>query len=341
MSRGAQINRHWRLLLTLQRRGQGLTLRELADEFDVSERTLQRDFEALQEVGIPIEHEADEIGRRFWRLPADFLRTSPLVISLTEAISLHLAEHLFAPLAGTQFAAGLQSTLAKIRSLLPARALEYFRALDQTVHVRRVGVTDYAAHADTIATLTTAVSAQRIVELTYQSLWRADRYGTRFDPYGLVFFDGDLFAIGRSHRAGAVRVLKISRISAATLTADVFERPADFDLAAFFRGSFGIVQARGEPLDIEVRFRGPGAALVEERIWHESQQLEWLPAPETLFEPLSEQPEELRATFRLANVVEFKRWLRGFGDTAEIVRPAWLRAEFRAELLAAADRHAD
>jgi predicted DNA-binding transcriptional regulator YafY len=37
--------------------------------------------------------------------------------------------------------------------------------------------------------------------------------------------------------------------------------------------------------------------------------------------------------------VEFKRWLKGFGAMAEILKPAWLREEIRAELEAAAERY--
>jgi len=38
-------------------------------------------------------------------------------------------------------------------------------------------------------------------------------------------------------------------------------------------------------------------------------------------------------------VVEFKRWIKGFGDQAEVIKPTWLRDELREELLAAAKRH--
>ena len=78
MARGELILRQWNLLKTLQTRGEGVPLRQLAEELGVSERTIQRDFEILEEVGFPIEHQEDEYGKRFWRMPADFFRTGPL-----------------------------------------------------------------------------------------------------------------------------------------------------------------------------------------------------------------------------------------------------------------------
>ncbi len=341
MARGEQILRHWKLLQMLQTRGTGLPLREIAAELGVTERTIQRDFEALEEVGFPLEHETDEYGKRYWRLPPDFLRCGPLVLGLTEAVSLHLAERLLRPLEGTHFADGLASVREKIRALLPARALEYFRELDDILHVRRAGYTAYAAQADTIRLLSDAALETRTVEVTYRALWRGADYTTRFDPYGLVLYDDDLFAVGRSHRAAAVRIFKVSRITSATRTAERFTRPPDFRLEEHFRGSFGIFHGAGPPVEIVVRFSGPVAELIEERVWHESQQLERRPVEATLFDPAPDNADVLVATFRLSNLVEFKRWLKGYGEFAEVLRPAWLRAEMRAELLAAAARHAD
>ncbi len=339
MARGEQILRHWNMLRTLQTRGEGIPLRQLAEEFDVTERTVQRDFEILQESGFPIEHEEDDYGKRFWRMPHDFFRTGTLVLGLTEAVSLHLAHRLFTPLAGTHFEEGMQSILDKVRSLIPRNALEYFADLDEILYVRRTGVTDYSAHTDTIRELTDATRAERTLEVSYRALWSRKAYTTRFDPYGLVLYDGDLFLIGRSHRADDIRLFKVSRIDAALVTEEGFKRPDDFCLEGQFRSSFGIVQSAGEPVDIEVKLTGAAAGLVEERVWHESQKLAWLDAEATLFDEAPDEPEALIATFRLANLVEFKRWIKGFGDQAEVLRPDWLRSEMRAELLAAAGRY--
>ena len=82
------------------------------------------------------------------------------------------------------------------------------------------------------------------------------------------------------------------------------------------------------------------AAVVEERIWHDSQKLEWLPAEPNLFDRQNNETDALVATFHLAEVIEFKRWLKGFGDQAVVLRPDWLREEIRQELLVAAAQYA-
>lgn len=217
--------------------------------------------------------------------------------------------------------------------------MDYFAALDETIYVRRTGVTDYSSFTDTIRTLVDAARTEQTVEVRYRAIWRGAEYTTLFDPYGLVYYEGDLFLIGRSHRANAIRICKVTRILSVVAMAERFERPSEFSLEGQFQSSFGIFQSAGEPLEITVKFTGAAAALVEERVWHESQQLAWEPADETLFEQVAEEPDMLLATYRLSGVIEFKRWIKGFGDMAEIIKPTWLREELRGELLSAAKRH--
>lgn len=324
----------------LQTRGQGVPLADLASHFRVSERTIQRDLELLQSSGFPVSFDEDTFGKRFWRMPASFFNTGALNLSVNEAVSLHLAKRVLAPLRGTHLADGLQSVLDRIQSLLPAQSMTYFEGLSDRLYVRPFAATDYGGRAEMIRSIDEAVQQDRVLEITYRSLWRGDTYATKCDPYGLVLHLDDLFLIGRSHRANELRIFKVSRIQAAKATEEAFERPEDFNLVDLFRSSFGIVRTEGPPVDIKVRFSGVAAAVVEERIWHDSQQLSWLPSETTLFEEGERAEGPLIARFQLAELAEFKRWLKGFGDGAEVLKPQWLRDEIRTELLAAAERYA-
>ena len=97
--------------------------------------------------------------------------------------------------------------------------------------------------------------------------------------------------------------------------------------------------ARNRGAEVRRGRSGAAAALVEERVWHESQRLERLPVEDTLFEELKDEPHAVLATFRLSDLVEFKRWIKGFGEQAEVLKPTSLRREMREELLAASRRH--
>jgi predicted DNA-binding transcriptional regulator YafY len=347
MAQGEQIQRHWNLLRMLQTEGEGRPLAQLATDLGVSERTIQRDLEMLEELGVPIDFDEDEYGKRFWRVPPSFFRTGAVSLSVTEAISLHLARRSFDPLKGTPFAEGLDSVLQKINSLIPQKARDYFGSLSSMIIVRPLAATDYSQHTQQIRIIDQAIREGITVQISYRSLWRQQQYETHFDPYGLVLHLDDLFLVGRSHRANDLRVFKISRILGVQTTRAHFERPAGFDLEALFASSFGIVRSDRTPVRVSVRFSGPAAQMVEERIWHDSQRLQWLPAEQTLFErdqrpedTAADDHEALVATFELADLAEFKRWLKGFGDQAVILSPDWFRNEVREELLKAAARYA-
>lgn len=338
MARDKQLVRQWQLLKHLQTRGRGFALTELADEFGVNSRTIQRDIEMLQEVGFPIESETVDYGKRLWRLPYDFLKAGPLTLTLTEAVTLHLSEKLLEPLVGTHYVDAFEEIMAKLRRIVPRSAFEHFAALDRLIHVRRTGVTDYGKYREVIRLLERAAHERESVETVYKALSRPEPYTTLFDPYGLIYFEGDLFVAGRSHVAGAVRLFKISRIQSARVTGRAFRMPSGFDLEEAFRNSFGIFLSHGRTYAVTARFRGIAAGLVEERIWHDSQKITHQTPERTLFDPDRQNGDCVVAKFGLceATLVEFKRWIKGFGDLAEVLDPDWLRAELRDELLAAA-----
>ena len=80
MARGESLLRQWKLLKILQSRRQGISLRDLAGLAGYTERTIQRDLSLLIEAGYPISHDDDEFGKRFWRLPSQFLERDGIVL---------------------------------------------------------------------------------------------------------------------------------------------------------------------------------------------------------------------------------------------------------------------
>ncbi len=323
MARGESLLRQWKLLKILQSRRTGTSLGDLADLAGYTERTIQRDLRLLIEAGFPISHDQDVFGKRFWRLPSQFLERENTVLSLTEAVSLYFAKELLAPLTGTSLAEGLDSVIDKIRTLLPQTALEHFAQLGDRILVRSAGQTDYRKHKQTVSVLSEAVQTDRVVQITYRSVWRGDKYTAAVHPYGLVYFEGDLYLVGHSERSKAVRVFKVTRILEARKTATGFRRPEGFSLDEHFLGSFGIMQPGDGEMEALVEFDPSIAAIIEERQWHPSQRLRASP------------DGKLLANYRLNNTVEFERWIMSFGPHAHVLKPPVLRKRVHDMLLAA------
>ena len=163
-------------------------------------------------------------------------------------------------------------------ALVPRKALDHFRELDETIHVRPMGVTDYSAHADAIRVLAEASREKRTLEITYKSLWRGAQYTTHVRPpmgWSTATAISSRLAVPTVRET--MRIFKITRIESAKTTRGTFERPSEFRLETHFRNGFGITHSEEAPTEVVVKFSGPVAGLVEERVWHESQTLQWLP----------------------------------------------------------------
>jgi predicted DNA-binding transcriptional regulator YafY len=79
-------------------------------------------------------------------------------------------------------------------------------------------------------------------------------------------------------------------------------------------------------LTVPFRFRRDQANYVRERLWHPSQTFE-------------DHPDgSLTLTLRVADTIEVKRWILGWGAAAEVLEPESLRRAIAAEARKIADR---
>jgi predicted DNA-binding transcriptional regulator YafY len=318
MSRGEVLFRQWELIRTLQSHHYGICIEELAQRLECTRRTVQRDLEAMKSL-FPLSFEEREFGKKYWKLSADFIETGQLRLSLSEMLSLYLSRELLAPLSGTPFGDGFSTALEKIKTLLPTEALSYFADLDESFLIKSMGSEDYTRMKDEVATLNEAILHNRIVRIGYHSASQDRSVRTEMHPYGMVLLSASLYCIGYLAEYDEVRTLKISRFQSVEPTGRTFEKPESFSLRRYTGGSFGIF-GRSDEQEIVVQFSDWAAINVREHRWHDSQEI------------LADEDGQLRARFVLANTVEFKRWLLGFGAHAVVESPRKLAEEVAREL---------
>lgn len=121
-----RIDRLTALLLFLQ--GGKRSAAEIARHFEVSRRTIQRDIDALCEMGFPIVAEVGTAGG--YSLPADY-SLPPLALTLHEALLLRLALSSLFQLSETPFKQERESLLMKVVALLSHHESEDFTQLQQ------------------------------------------------------------------------------------------------------------------------------------------------------------------------------------------------------------------
>jgi len=235
------------LLLLLQSRG-GQTAAELARELEVSVRTIHRDVDALSASGVPIY--ADRGPHGGIRL-VDGYRTRLTGMTADEAEALFLSG-LPGPAAelglGTVVAAARLKVLASLPVELRARASR----LVERFHL------DAAAwyHADEpvpfLGPLSEAVWESQRVKIGYN---RGDKTVDRvLDPLGLVLKAGVWYLIAAAD--GQPRTYRVSRVARVTVLDERFERPAGFDLAAFWTESSAAYERDTPRTDVVLRLAG-------------------------------------------------------------------------------------
>ncbi|GAB2628565.1 WYL domain-containing protein [Streptomyces capparidis] len=220
------------LLLLLQAR-RSMTAAELAAELEVSERTVQRDVQALAEAGVPVYAERGRAGG--YRL-LDGYRTRLNGLHRDEAEALFLSG-LPGPvqemgLADAALAARLKAAVALGPALrdAPEAAARRFH-LDAPAWFRRVRTPEL------LGAVSRAVWGERAVRVRYR---REDAAVTRtLEPYGLVLKAGVWYlaarvADGDGGGSSAYRVYRVDRFEAVEALEEPFDRDPDFDLAAFW-----------------------------------------------------------------------------------------------------------
>jgi predicted DNA-binding transcriptional regulator YafY len=318
MSEETPLVRQWILLRKLSALHHGATVKELADEMGVSQKTIRRDLECFQQVGFPLAETVEEHGRKKWHVQSDHSQPG-LWFALDEAIALYLARRLMEPLAGTLFWDAVQRAFRKIRSMLGPQAIRYSEQFGAMFHHTMVGISDYSRKADLIDQLMIGIEDKHAVFITYQSLQATEPVTYDVYPYGLAYHRGSLYLIGFAPDHREIRHWKVDRIDDAEVTPVPFNRPEDFDLRDHLATSFGVFHGDGH-VHVKVRFAPTVARYVTESKWHNSQRL------------TPQKDGSLLAEFDLDNIEEVKRWIQSFGKHAVVLEPEQLRTEIISEM---------
>ncbi len=227
------------LLLLLQNRGR-TTAPELAAELEVSVRTVYRDIDALGASGVPVLADRGPAGG--YRL-ADGYRTRLTGLTDAQAGSLFLAG-VPGPAQDLGLGADLAAAQLKLQAALPGRLAGRARQIQERFHLDATAWFRDADPVPHLARIAQAVWDQRVLHAHYRR-WRGE-VRRELHPLGLVLKGGIWYLVARvGAGAGAgdedgeetVRTYRVARFLAVDTAEDGFERPAGFELAAYWQES--------------------------------------------------------------------------------------------------------
>jgi predicted DNA-binding transcriptional regulator YafY len=218
------------ILMLLQARGR-MTAQELAEEHEVSVRTIYRDIDALSTAGVPVYAERGPGGGCAL---VEGYRTSLTGLTKDEVRALFMLG-IPASLDELGLSQELRTALRKLAAALP----EVQRG-DEEMARQRIYL-DWEGWAQPepepyLKVMQQAVWEEKRLRLAYREPvgpQAFQRYERMVEPYGLVAKAGRWHLVCAGD--GRLRVYRVSRILDAHLIDESFERPPDFELTTFWK----------------------------------------------------------------------------------------------------------
>ena len=211
------------LLLLLQARGK-VTAAALAEELEVSLRTIYRDLQALANAGVPVFAESGPGGGcqlvAGYRSPLDALSREEADALLILGIPGPLRELGLGGLVDSAHQRVSQAAVPRPSATGPLVHLDlprWFHPADETPH---------------LVPLARAVRLCRRTEITYATTDEARTKTHRLEPLGLVNKAGVWYLVAATAKGTAV--FRVGRIRGLEASEETFRRPPDFDLERFW-----------------------------------------------------------------------------------------------------------
>ncbi len=310
---------HTRLIFIdrMIRKGNYPNATSLADEYEVTTRTILRDIEYMRDsLSAPIEFDRSHNGYYYsehnFFLPAlDIKESDFFAICITEKA---LQQYHNTPLYDQ-----LEGIFTKLKQYLP----ESIRVNTSWIDTRYTFMHESFTRIDASIweTVSNSLRLTRQLEMIHLKAGAEKAVKRIVDPYHIVNFRGEWYLVAFCHKRGEVIRFAMSRIKSATLLNSPYTIPADFDFNNFIGSGFGIMTEETEEA-VSICFAKEQAPYIIERQWHRDQSIE------------ENSDGSVILKFTTNSLFEVKRWVLSWGPGAEVLSPASLRKQVAEEATA-------
>ncbi|AEF93542.1 transcriptional regulator-like protein [Desulfotomaculum nigrificans CO-1-SRB] len=295
----------------------GVTVKELMDKFEVSERQIHRDLNTIvNEMRVPlIKHERVIEGskRTCYCLEVGYLpslspeKATVLFLSLLQQKGSALTGHL------NELKDALVSTLFKYHYDPKELAVE---KLQNRIHLVEETLVEPERVGEMFSKLVQALKDCHRVKIRYFVTHSQRETERVVEPYGLICKRQNWYLVGKCLTRNAIRVFRVDQIrDVFPYTSEKYQYPADFNLKEYMAHSWGVIND-GEVCRVRLKFNHRVAHRVKNLIYHPSQVLE------------EELPDgSIIVSFMVCGIKEMKTWIVQWGDTVEVLEPGWLRED--------------
>lgn len=289
----------------------GLRVVEIADACEVDRRTIYRDLDLLNEIGVPI-YQKD--GRYY--LNHEYY-VATVRLNINELVALYVASRGLAYYVEQQNP-HIISALKKMVKVLPDPIATHVHYMVETVRDNPVD----RAFVTVLETITRAWAQQRKVKLWYHA---PDNTSVSVREFAVYFLEpasnGSLYAVGYDYltqRVGAIELERVKRVQAIN---NVYDVPPHLERRRYLASTWGTMRGRiQEPtIDVVLSFAPDIAPLIREKVQRASHGAKIIGGSDCVVQ------------FQVADWREILPWIRSWGTQVEVLEPRALRDVIAAE----------
>lgn len=296
------------------RSGKYPNARMLAEKFEVTEKTAQRNIIHMRDrLRTPLEYDASRKG--YFYTDTTFQLPSP-PITQEELLAILLAQNMLSASAGGVISDKIRSFGQKlfastgILGLTQERLNEAFSATWN----------EYApAQGPVFQKAMRALLESRLLGFTYTSPQDQKPRSRTVEPHHLQHYMGSWGMIGYCHLRKEWRKFMLSRMKDVSIKDETFSPKSKTQWKNQLEGGFGIFQGK-EPKRVTLRFNSFRAPWIREQVWH----------PDQIVEEVGDG--SITLAFPVCDFREVKMKVLQFGAHVEVLEPQVLRDEIREDI---------
>lgn len=311
-------------LVELIRSGrQSVNCLKLAAEWELSQKTVQRDIDFLRDqMKAPIEYDRERKSFHFtepaWAMPA-------MLVSEGEILAVMLGARVLEQYRGTPVARQLGQIFEKLAGMLPDKVRVQPENLFNRFSFR--GPPAKTVTPENWTAVIRALCEQKTLRMRYRT---AETTATdtgkesRLNPYHVANLQGEWYLFGVHAGHTDVRQFSMARIERASVTGDSFQIPTDFDADKLLADTFGRFSGENKSHTVRLLFSKNVARWVEDCEWNPRQTLR------------RRRTGEIELSFPTKGLFEVQHWVLSWGPHVQVLAPRALRERVREEIKAMA-----
>lgn len=224
-----RIDRLSAILIMLQTK-KLVTASEIANRFNICQRTVYRDLKALDEAGVPIGAEA---GKGYYLV--DGYHLPPVMFTSDEAGAMLLAGKLVDGFSDASVKQYYNQAIDKIKAVLPESHREFIVHLEDHVRVFHQVDSDRGNLSNSyITAIQKALSEQKCIKIKYNAQYNKNSSERIVEPLGLCFYGFKWHLIAFCKMRNEYRDFRLDRIGELALTNDCCKNNKGFSISEYF-----------------------------------------------------------------------------------------------------------